>query len=89
MRRKARGIFGASKMVTTSVIGFLVSLMGIGCFSCGAFALVYILSLFGFSSLIFSLPLHGAEFLLIGAVILTAMLYGLSKKLNDLPGRIV
>jgi hypothetical protein len=26
---------------------------------------------------------------LIGAVILTAMLYGLSKKLNDLPGRIV
>ena len=79
--KTARHLFGKAQIVTTSGVGFLVSLIGIGCFSCGAFILSYILSVFGLSSILLFLPFKGFEIVLLGVVILCISISILSKKL--------
>jgi len=58
------------KSYRSGILGFFTSLLGIGCVSCGS---VFISSFFGIgTALIFSsaLPLHGAEFGIVGIVLL-------------------
>jgi hypothetical protein len=81
---KAKHLYGSTHIVATSMIGFLVSLMGVGCFSCGAFLLGYVLSLLGIGSIALLLPFHGVELIFLGIITLVISLYLLCKKLISL-----
>jgi len=71
---------GGGKGAALSTAGTVVAALGIGCASCGTAVLFSLLSLFGASSLILLLPLHGQEFAIVGlAGLLYATWYLLGK----------
>ncbi len=70
------------KTVGTGFLGTLVGLLGVGCTACGS---VIITSLFGFgatASFLGFFPLHGAEFGLVGVVVLIYANYLIIKKID-------
>jgi len=72
-----------SKGIKASGWASLVSLLGVGCFSCGS---VIISSIFGFSAtaaFLGFLPFHGYEFGVIGIISLLISIYLLAKKINN------
>lgn len=72
-----------SKSIKASIWTSLISILGVGCFSCGS---VIISSLFGFSAtaaFLGFLPLHGYEFGIIGIISLLISIYLLAKKINN------
>ncbi len=71
------------KSAGTGFFGTLVGLLGVGCTACGS---VIITSVFGFgaaASFIGFFPLHGAEFGLVGVVLLLYANYLLIKKIDS------
>lgn len=62
--------------------GVIAGSLGIGCASCGTFILTSLLGVFGAAGALTFLPLGGAEFGLIGVVLLAYGIYNLLKKLE-------
>jgi uncharacterized membrane-anchored protein len=66
-----------------SVVGFVSSIFGIGCAACGSVIVTGVLSVFGASGLLLLLPFGGAEFGVLGLVLLLVSIYYLIKRIND------
>jgi len=67
---------------TSTLLGSVAGIFGIGCAACGGALLTAFLSIFGATSLITLLPLHGQEFSLLAIGLLLYSIYTLTKKLN-------
>jgi len=81
---RARKLSKADRTLTfTGVGGFVSGLFGIGCAACGTILLTSIVNLLGITWLITYLPLHGAEFGVIGVGLLLFTAYTLAKRIND------
>jgi hypothetical protein len=81
---RARQLSKADRTLTyTGVGGFVSGLFGIGCAACGTILLTGILNLLGITWLLTYLPLHGAEFGVIGVGLLAFTSYAVAKRIND------
>ena len=81
---RARRLSKIDRTVTfTGIGGFVSGLFGIGCAACGTILVAGILKLLGIAWLITYLPLHGAEFGIIGVGLLLFTTYLLTKRIND------
>lgn len=81
---RARKLSKTDRTLTfTGVGGFISGLFGIGCAACGTILLTGILNLLGITWLITYLPLHGAEFGVIGVGLLAFTSYAVAKRIND------
>lgn len=67
----------------TSIAGFVSGLFGIGCAACGSIIITSILTAVGAGGLLLLLPYKGAEFSVLGVVLLIYSNYYLIKKIND------
>lgn len=68
---------------TAGFLGAVSGVFGIGCAACGSVIISGLLALFGASGLLALLPLHGAEFGVVGVVLLMYSVYQLCKRIND------
>lgn len=66
-----------------SFFGILVSLLGVGCASCGSVILSSLLGLSAAGAVIGFLPLNGIEFLIISIALLCWSIYNVSKKIQN------
>lgn len=81
--RRVRGL-GAAKVAQSATLGGLVAaLLGIGCAACGSAVIAIVLQLVGVGWLLTVLPLHGAEFGLLGVVLLLVTTRSLARRIND------
>ncbi len=67
----------------TGLLGITSGVLGMGCAACGSFLLTSILSLSGASWLLSYLPLDGAEFGILGVILLAVSLYLTAKKIRN------
>jgi hypothetical protein len=67
----------------TSLGGLVSGLLGIGCAACGSVILTALLGMFGASGFLLLLPLHGAEFGLIGVIFLVISIRYLVRRIDD------
>lgn len=68
---------------TAGVMGVVSGLFGVGCAACGSVILSSILTLLGAGGLLAALPLHGAEFGILGVLLLGFSVYQLCIRIND------
>jgi hypothetical protein len=68
---------------TAGFLGAVSGVFGIGCAACGSVIVSGLLALVGATGLLALLPLHGAEFGLIGVLLLMYSVYQLSRRIND------
>lgn len=73
---------GLERSTGTSVLGIVVSVIGIGCASCGSIILT---SLFGIGALSFTaiLPLNGVEFSILGILLLLYSFFSIANKYSN------
>ena len=69
--------------ITTGFFGIMSGILGIGCAACGSVILTSILTLFGASGVLISLPLRGGEFGILGVVLLLFAIYTISKQIQN------
>lgn len=69
--------------IATGIFGITSGVIGIGCAACGSFLLTSILSLVGVSWILTLLPLRGAEFGILGVILLFISLYMTAKKIQN------
>lgn len=67
----------------TGLSGLVSGVLGIGCAACGSIILTSFLATFGAGGLLLWLPLHGAEFGILGALLLLFSTYLMAKKISD------
>ena len=80
----ARRFSTADRSLTfTGVGGFVSGLFGIGCAACGTLIFSGLAQLFGIGWLLTYLPLHGAEFGLLGIGLLLVTTYSLAKRITN------
>ena len=72
----------AQKAAGTSLLGILIGFIGIGCASCGSVVLSSLIGVSATAGVVNFLPLHGAEFALIGIAILLWASWTIIKKIN-------
>lgn len=82
VRRRQAGSAGLSAE-WNSLGGLISGVLGVGCAACGSVILTSIFAAFGAGGLLLLLPLHGAEFGLIGILFLLASIFQLAKRIND------
>lgn len=70
-------------LTLTGIGGFVSGIFGVGCAACGTIILTGVLKLFGITWLLTYLPLHGAEFGVIGVILLAITTYTLAKRIAD------
>lgn len=70
-----RSFIMAGKSTAASAAGVGMGLLGIGCSACGSFILTAILPVIGASGALALLPLHGAEFSLLGLIIIAISVF--------------
>ena len=81
---RARRLSRADRTLTfTGLGGFVSGLFGIGCAACGTIIFSALLNMLGIAWILTYLPLHGAEFGLIGIMLLLFTMYSLTKRIND------
>lgn len=68
--------------ITTSTLGVILGVFGIGCASCGSLMLVAILSFLGIGTSLSFLPLGGRELGTLGVVLLVVSTYLLIRKIH-------
>jgi hypothetical protein len=68
---------------TAGVFGVVSGLFGVGCAACGSVIVSGLLALVGAGGLLALLPLHGAEFGVLGVMLLSYSVYQLSKRISD------
>ena len=76
---RSRAVLGA----TGSGLGMLAGLLGVGCASCGALLLTPIIGTVAVGAIATALPLAGAEFALLGIIILLWSILTLGKKMHN------
>lgn len=81
--KRARGAGKSGTARNTTVGGIVAATLGIGCAACGSAVVAVVLQLFGVGFITSFLPLHGAEFGLIGVALLLLVTRSLAKKIND------
>ncbi len=69
--------------VTTSFLGLLSGLLGVGCAACGSLILTSLLALFGASWVLEALPFRGEEFGAIGVILLVISIYTVAKQIEN------
>ncbi len=69
--------------VTTSFLGLISGIIGMGCAACGTLLLTVILSLFGVSWIISFLPLAGGEFGILAIFLLGLSIYTTAKQIQN------
>lgn len=67
----------------SSLGGIISGVFGVGCAACGSVVLSTLLTTFGAGGLIALLPFHGAEFGILGLLLLSASIWYLTKRIND------
>ena len=65
------------------ILGVVSAIFGVGCAACGSVIISSVLVLVGAGGLLALLPFHGAEFGVLGAVLLAVSVYQLSKRIDD------
>ena len=68
---------------TASIAGIVAGTFGVGCAACGTVILSTMFAVFGGGGLLLLLPLHGAEFGVLGVILLSFSIYQLGKRIND------
>lgn len=69
--------------ITTGFLGITSGMLGVGCAACGSFILMNILTFIGASWVLSYLPLAGAEFGVLGVMLLVISLYLTAKQILD------
>lgn len=69
--------------IATGTLGIVSGLLGVGCAACGSLILTSVLSLVGAGGILYFLPLKGAEFGIIGVLLLLWSLYVIGKRIED------
>ena len=69
--------------VATGFLGIASGVLGIGCAACGSFLLTSGLSLVGASGILAFLPLAGAEFGILGVILLSTSIYLTAQKIEN------
>lgn len=77
-RKRAAGL----KTAGTSVLGIIGSFLGIGCASCGSVILSSLIGIGATAGLVTFLPLHGAEFGILGIVVVAWSTFVVAKKIQ-------
>ena len=81
---RARRLSKVDRTITlTSIGGFVSGLFGVGCAACGTILVAGLLKLLGIAWLLTYLPLHGAEFGVVGVGLLAFTTYLLAKRISD------
>lgn len=84
IRRRQRQVpVAGSSANAAGILGAVSGVFGIGCAACGSVIISGVLTLLGGGWLLAFLPLHGAEFGLLGVLLLSFSVYQLSKRIND------
>lgn len=73
----------SKRATAANLSGVVATVLGIGCASCGTAILFAVLSVFGASSLLLWLPLHGEEFAILGMIMMAYVVWYLLGKLSD------
>ena len=81
--KNARGASKGRIASTTTFSGAVAAFLGIGCAACGSAVLLVVLQFFGVGFVTSMLPLHGAEFGLVGILMLLLVLRSLAKKISS------
>lgn len=82
--RRVKSVKTSNKKIHLAGIGGMISgLLGIGCVACGSLILTGVLAMVGAGGLLLYLPLRGAEFGILGVLLLLVSIYLVSKKIND------
>lgn len=82
--KRAKRLGKADRTLTfTGFGGFVSGVFGIGCAACGTIILTGIAKLIGIAGLLTLLPLHGAEFGIVGVALLGYTAYSLAQRIND------
>ncbi len=68
---------------TAGFFGVIVGAFGVGCAACGSLILSALLTSLGAGGLLLLLPFHGAEFGVLGVLLLGYSVYQLSKRIHD------
>jgi hypothetical protein len=69
--------------ITTGFVGIASGMFGVGCAACGSFLLTSGLSLVGASGILAFLPLAGAEFGILGVILLSISIYLTAKQIQN------
>ena len=69
--------------ITTGFLGIASGVLGVGCAACGSFLLTSGLSLVGASGILAFLPFAGAEFGIIGVILLSVSVYITAKQIQN------
>lgn len=72
---RSRSLALAGRSAATSGAGMGVGLLGVGCAACGSLVLTAIIPVIGASGVLALLPLRGAEFSLLGAIIIAVSIF--------------
>ena len=72
-----------AKVHAASLGGIISGILGIGCAACGSVVLTALLGAFGGGGFILLLPFHGAEFGLMGVILLAVSIYYVCARIND------
>ncbi len=83
VKKMKKSSSGVGVTGSAGIGGVISGALGIGCVSCGTFVLTSLLGVFGIAWVLSFLPLGGAEFGLIGVVLLTYGIYHLLKKIQN------
>jgi hypothetical protein len=82
IRRRQAGVSNTGGH-TAGVLGVVSGVFGIGCAACGSVIISSFLILFGAGGLLAILPFQGAEFGVLGVLLLSFSIYQLSKRIHD------
>jgi hypothetical protein len=82
VRRRGTGLSNAGGN-TAGFFGLVSGFFGIGCAACGSVIVSGLLTLFGAGGLLALLPFHGAEFGLLGVILLSFSVFQLCKRISD------
>lgn len=82
-RRQSQTIRSNTSGHTAGILGTVSGVFGVGCAACGSVIISGLLSLVGAGWLLALLPLRGAEFGLLGMILLSYSVYQLCKRIND------
>jgi len=79
LRRRVKEVKETS--MTTGALGMISGIIGIGCAACGSLIITSVLSIFGAGWLVTYLPFAGAEFGILGILLLGFSIYTTSKRI--------
>jgi len=83
IRRRQEGSSKSKKAHLAGLGGMVSAVLGIGCAACGSVILTALFGVFGAGSIVLFLPFDGAEFGVLGIILLVVSIRYLIKHIND------